>query len=56
MLWMYLLILVFSHLTLYFVYEEYKKSRFPKKAFTLVAVLESVVCILSVIMILQSLI
>ena len=56
MLWMYLLVLIFSLLTLYFVHDEYKKSRFPKKAFSLVLVLEAAVCILSVILILQSLI
>ena len=34
-------VMLFSALTLHFVYEEYRQNRFPKKAFILVSVLEA---------------
>ena len=56
MTWLYLIVMVFSALTLYFTYREYAQSRFSKKAFTLVGILlEAVVIIATAIMLTMSL-
>ena len=39
MTWLYLIVMIFSALTLYFTYREYKKNRFSKRAFTLVSIM-----------------
>ena len=54
MTWLYLVILIFSAMTLYFVYGDYKKSRFSKKAFTIVSMMEAVVIIISIALIIKS--
>ena len=54
MTWLYLIILVFSALTLYFAYGDYKKERFSKKAFTLVSIMEVVVIIITVVLLIKA--
>ena len=53
MIWLYLTVLIFSLLSLYFVYGEFKRGRFPKKVFSFVAVLDGIIVLLSGIMIQQ---
>ena len=55
MTWLYLIVMIFSALTLYFIYGEYKKSRFSKRAFTLVSIMEVVVIIATAVMLIISL-
>lgn len=55
MIWLYLLVVVFSALTLYFVYEEHRKTRFPEKTFAAVCVLEAAVIIISAALLIKSL-
>lgn len=55
MIWLYLIILIFSALTLYFVYGDYKKERFSKKAFILVGIMETVVLIITAVLMIKSL-
>ncbi len=45
MTWLYLIVLVFSVLTLYFIYGEYRKEQLPKRVFTVVCIMESAVII-----------
>ena len=45
MTWLYLIVLVFSVLTLYFIYGEDRKEQFPKRVFAVVCIMESVVII-----------
>lgn len=40
---MYLIVLIFSALTLYFTYGEYRQGRFSKKAFKFVSGFEAIV-------------
>ena len=54
MTWLYLVIIVFSTLTLYYIYEEYKQNRFSKRAFTLVSILEAVVIVATAVMLIMS--
>ena len=49
MTWLYLIVLIFSSLTLYFTYGEYRQNRFSKKAFTLVSIMETVVMVATAI-------
>ena len=55
MIWLYLIVFIFSALTLYFTYEEYKQNRFSKKAFTLVSIMEVIVIIATAVMLIISL-
>ena len=55
MTWLYLVVIIFSALTLYFTYGEYKQNRFSKRAFTLVSILEAVVIIATAVMLIMSL-
>ena len=55
MTWLYLVVIIFSALTLYFTYGEYKQNRFSKRAFILVSILEAVVIIATAIMMVMSL-
>lgn len=55
MTWLYLIVMIFSALTLYFIYGEYKKNRFLKRAFTLVSIMEVVVIIATAVMLIISL-
>ena len=55
MTWLYLVVIIFSALTLYFTYGEYKQNRFSKRAFTLVSILEVVVFIVTAAMLIRSL-
>ena len=55
MTWLYLIIVIFSALTLYFTYREYKQNRFSKRAFTFVSIMEAVVMIAIVVMLIMSL-
>lgn len=55
MTWLHLIVMIFSALTLYFTYGEYKQNRFSKKAFTLVSVMEAVVTIATTVMLIMSL-
>ena len=50
MMWLYLVIMFFSALTLYFTYVEYKQNKFSKKAFTMVGVMEAVVIVATAVM------
>ena len=54
MTWLYLVVMIFSALTLYFTYGEYKQSKFSKKAFTLVSIMEAVVIVATAIMLIMS--
>ena len=54
MTWLYLVVIIFSALTLYFTYGEYKQSRFSKKAFTLVSIMETVVIVATAVMLIMS--
>jgi len=53
MIWLCLTVLIFTLLSFYFVFGEYKKRRIPKKAFVFVAFLDGVIVLLSGILILQ---
>lgn len=55
MTWLCLVVIIFSALTLYFTYGEYKQNRFSKRAFTLVSILEAVVVIVTAVMLIMSL-
>ena len=55
MTWLYLVVIIFSALTLYFTYGEYKQNRFSKKAFTLVNIMEMVVIVAAAVMLIMSL-
>lgn len=54
MTWLYLIVLIFSALTLYFTYVEYKKEHFSKKAFILASIMEAVVLIITAILLIKS--
>ena len=54
MTWLYLVVMVFSALTLYFTYGEYKQNRFSKKAFILVSIMEAVVIVSTAVMLIMS--
>lgn len=54
MTWLYLIIVVFSALTLHLVYGDYRKKQFPKKAFISVGILEVVVIIISAALLIKS--
>ena len=53
MTWLYLVVMMFSALTL-FTYGEYKQNGFSKKAFTLVSIMEAVMIIATVVMLIMS--
>ena len=55
MTWLYLVVMIFSALTLYFTYGEYKHNRFSKKAFTLVSIMEAFVIVATTVMLIMSL-
>ena len=55
MTWLYLIVMIFSALTIYFIYGDYKKNRFSKRAFTLVSIMEVVVIIATAVMLIISL-
>lgn len=55
MTWLYLIVMIFSALTLYFTYGEYKQNRFSKRALTLVSIMEAVVIIATAVMLIMSL-
>ena len=55
MTWIYLIVMIFSALTLYFTYGEYKQNRFSKRAFTLVSIMEVVVIIATAAMLIMAL-
>ena len=55
MTWLYLVVMIFSALTLYFTYGEYKQNRFSRKAFTLVSIMEAVVIVATTVMLIMSL-
>ncbi len=50
MTWLYLIVLVFSVLTIYFIYGEYRKEQLPKRVFTIVCIMESAVIIATIAM------
>lgn len=54
MTWLYLVVMIFSALTLYFTYGESKQNRFSKKAFTLVGVMETVVIIITAVLLIKA--
>uniref|UniRef100_UPI004055BA02 hypothetical protein n=1 Tax=Agathobacter sp. TaxID=2021311 RepID=UPI004055BA02 len=54
MTWLYLIVLIFSALTLYFTYGEYKKERFSKKTFILASIMEAVALIITAILLIKS--
>ena len=51
---LHLIVLIFSALTLHFTYGAYKQNRFPKKAFTLVSIMEAVVIVATAVMLIMS--
>ena len=51
---LYLMIIMFSALTLYLIYGDYRKKQFPKKTFTFVGILEAVVIIISAALLIKS--
>ena len=55
MIWLYLIVLIFSALTLYFTYGDYRQNRFSKKVFTLVSIMEVIVIIATAVMLIISL-
>ena len=55
MLWMYIVVLIFTILTLFNVYTEYKKNNFSKKSFYFVFITEFIVIILLAILLINSL-
>lgn len=55
MAWLYLMVIIFSALTLYFTYGEYKQNKFSKKAFTLVSIMEAVAIVATAVMLIMSL-
>ena len=55
MTWLYLIVIIFSALTLYFTYGEYKQNKFSKKSFTLVSIMEIVVIVATAVMLTMSL-
>ena len=55
MTWLYLVIIIFSALTLYFTYAEYKQNKFSKKSFALISIMEAVVMIATAVMLITSL-
>ena len=55
MTWLYLVVMIFSALTLYSIYGEYKQNRFSKKAFTLVSIMEAVAIVATAVMLIMSL-
>lgn len=54
MSWLYLIILMFSALTLCLVYEDYRKKQFSKRAFNIVSIMESIVIIITAILLIKS--
>lgn len=56
MRWLYGIIVVFSILTIYFTYVEYKKNVQLKKAFTIISILESLVILLTVLLFISTII
>ena len=50
MTWLYLIVLIFSALSWYFTYGEYKQKRFSKRTFALVSIMEAVVLIVTAAM------
>ena len=54
MTWLYLVVMIFSALTLYSIYGEYKQNRFSKNAFTLVCIMETVVIVATAVMLIMS--
>ena len=55
MTWLYLIVIIFSALTLYFTYGEYKQNKFSRKSFTLVGIMEAVVIVATAVMLIMSL-
>ena len=53
MTWLYLVVMIFSALTLYFTYGEYKQNRFSKKAFTLISIMEAVAIVATAVMLIM---
>lgn len=54
MTWLYLVVMIFSALTLYFAYGEYKQNKFSKKALALVSIMEAVVIVAIAVMLIMS--
>lgn len=54
MTWLYVIVLVFSILTLCFTYGAYKHNRFSKRAFSLIGIMEAVVIAASAVMLIMS--
>ena len=55
MTWLYLVVMIFSALTLYFTFGEYKQNRFSKKVFTLDSIMVAVVIVATAVMLIMSL-
>lgn len=54
MVWLHLVILIFSALTLQFTYGEYKQNSFSKKSFIWISVMEIAVIIVTAVMLIMS--
>ena len=47
MVWLHLVVIIFSALTLYFTYGDYKQNKLPNKTFILICIMEVVVIIVT---------
>ena len=53
MKWMYAIVLLFSFLTIYFTYADFRKKAMPARTFIIIAVMEGTVVLLSLIMLMM---
>jgi len=51
---LYLIVILFSVLSVCFIYNEYKQNRFSQKAFIFVSVMETVAIVITAVMLLMS--
>lgn len=54
MAWLYLVVILFSALTVYLSYREYQQSKFSKRVFTIVSIMEAVVIVVTAAMLIMS--
>ena len=55
MIWLHLIVFIFSALTLFYTYSGYKQKQFSKKAFVIICFLETVVILTTSILLILSL-
>lgn len=54
MMWLYLIILIFSLLTLHYIYNEYKQEKISKKSFILISCMEILVVVTTIILLIET--